>query len=135
MNQFKFLDNPENQTVKIYGHTRQEIFDNAILAMMTFLYPKQIHNKDHETKEKISIKASNLKELLYEWLTIVNKHSEQRDVCYNEVQIDEITEHQIKATIYGRRVRRHRAIESIPKQKIDVIRKEKDFEATIVFNL
>lgn len=132
---FNFLDHPKNLKIQAFGKDEEELFSNMALGMMTFLYPKQIEIKDHETKEKIRLKADNLKDLLIDWLSSLLYSSDDKNICYNDFHFDKLTEEEVVATAYGRRVKAKEDIKSVIKHDLEIEQTEHGFEAIVSFDI
>jgi len=61
---YEFIDHPADLKIRAFGKDLPELFINAALGMMTFLYPKQVDIVMPETKQNISLQASDLEALL-----------------------------------------------------------------------
>ena len=132
---FKFLDHPKNLKIQAFGKNQEELFSNVALGMMTFLYPRQIEIKDHETKEKIRIKAMGIEKLLVDWLSDLLHLSDIKDICYNDFHFDKLNEDEIIATAYGRRVKAKEDIKAIIKHNLEIKQAEQGFEVTVSFDI
>lgn len=132
---FKFLDHPADLKIQVFGQNLQELFINAALGMMTFLYPKNVGIKEHETKEKIRIKSGDKKALLVDWLSELLYLSDTKNVCYNDFHFDKLTENELTATAYGRRVHAKEDIKAVTDRGLEIKKTEKGWEVIIIFDI
>ena len=132
---FKFLDHPADLRIQADGKTIEDIFTNMASGMMSFLYPKNFGIKEHETKKKINIHSKNKKTLLIDWLSELLILSDTKDVCYNDYVIDILTETQIKATIYGRRVHAKEDIKAVTHHDLEFTNTDYGYRAIVVFDI
>jgi len=132
---FKFLDHPSDLKIQAFGKDRTELFSNAALAMMTFLYPKQVEIKNHETKTEIRLQAKDSKALLVDFLSELLYLSDSNDVCYNQLHFKKLDETFLIATAYGRRVRAKEDIKAVTYHNLEIKKNPDGFEAMILFDL
>lgn len=132
---FKFLDHPADLKIQVFGQNLQELFINAALGMMTFLYPKQVEIQSHEAKENIRLKSGDLKALLVDWLSELLYLSDSRDICYNDFHFDKLTENELIVTAYGRRVRAKEDIKAVTYHGLEIKETDEGWEAIILFDI
>ena len=132
---FIFLDHPVNLKIQAFGKNLEELFTNAALGMMTFLYPKKVIFKEHEVKVKIKLKAGNSKELLVDWLSEILDLSDSKDCCYNDFDFDKLDEDELIAEIFGRRVQAKQDIKGINNRDLKLEQTKDGWQAIITFNI
>lgn len=132
---FHFLDHPSDLKLQAFGKDLPELFANAALGMMTFLYPKNVNVTEHEVKEKIRLKAKDQKGLLVDWLSELLYLSDTKDVCYNKFNFEKLTDDELIATTYGRRVKAKEDIKAVTYHGLEVKKTESGFEAIILFDI
>ncbi len=132
--QFVFLNHPNKIKVQIFGSDLKNLFTNSALAIMGFLYPKQVEYKNSETNEEISIKSPNLENLLADWLAKLLAFSNKNDCYYNEFEIAKITETELKATIFGRRAKAGQKIAGISYKNLEIKKTSTGFLSTITLD-
>lgn len=131
MKHFKFLDHPSKLKIQAFGKNLEELFTNAAMGMMTYLYPKNVDIIDHETKAIIRLKARDEKELLIDLLSELLELSDQKDVCYNDFHFEKFNEEELTVTAWGRRVK---AKQDIKKVLPDVTLKEEGIGYSALIN-
>jgi len=135
MKNFRFLDHPADLKIQAFGQNQEELFINAALAMMTFLYPKQVEMKEHEAKEKIRLKSTDIKALLVDWLAELLELSNEKDVCYNDFHFDKLEEDELVAIAYGRRVKAKEDIKGVIDHNLKIEKTEQGWQAVILFDI
>ncbi|MAF14210.1 MAG: hypothetical protein CMI53_04985 [Parcubacteria group bacterium] len=132
---FKFIDHPKILEAIILGNNLEELFSNAALAMMTFLYPKEIGINDHESKENIILKSSDHSALLNNFLTEILYLTKTKNICYNSFDIIKLTDNTVELQAYGRRVKRQEIINDLISHKTQIKPIEFGWEAVIIFDI
>lgn len=70
MKTFELLEHPADIKLRFYGENLEQLFANAALGMMEFLFGEEVFTKTKITShEKISIEADNVETLLVNWLS------------------------------------------------------------------
>ncbi|HLC89818.1 MAG: hypothetical protein A3J62_03780 [Candidatus Buchananbacteria bacterium RIFCSPHIGHO2_02_FULL_38_8] len=132
---FEFLDHPADLKVKVFGQDLTEIFTNAALAMMTYLYPRQVEIKNHEIKKEIKLKARDTKALLVDWLSELLYLSDTADCCFNDFDFNKLDENELQATIFGRRVQAKEDIKAVTYHDLELKQVDKEWQARILFDI
>ena len=112
-----------------------DLFFNAGIAMMTFLYPKNIEIPGYEVKEKINIRSRSKELLLADWLSLLLYFSEQKKVCYNNFYFEKITETELDAVAYGRRSNLKESIKSLASRHLIISKTGDGFETFVSFDI
>ncbi|MDX9893039.1 MAG: archease [Patescibacteria group bacterium] len=105
MTDFIFIDDQKNLKIQAFGFNRQELLSNSALALMTFVYPRQIEISEYEIKKKIRIKTKDFKSLLTDWLEELIEISRHQNLCLNYYYFKTASTTEIEAIGYGRRVK------------------------------
>lgn len=133
---FKFLDHPADLKIQAFGQDLPELFNNAALAMMTFLYSeKAVKDKNSKAKEKIKLAAKDLKALLVDWLSELLYLSDSNDFCYNNFDFKKLTEQQLVATVYGKKARAIKDIKAVTYHDLEINQTKDGILATILFDI
>lgn len=135
MPKFEFLDHPLDLKIKAYGRNIQELFSNCGLAVMTYMYPRDVEIQNSETKAKIRIKAGDEKELLIDWLSEILSLSNEKDVCYNNFCFNKFNEEELVADIWGRRVKAKESLQSNIPAALELREDKNGYVAIITFCL
>lgn len=120
MQRFVFLDHPNDLVIKAFGKDQEELFTNAALGLMSYLYPKYIDILDHEAKTHLNLHASDEKELLIDFLTELVQLAKQREICYNQFQFEELNEHKLSVYVFGKRFRQKEIISKVKYQGLKI---------------
>ena len=132
---FKFIDHTKNLEAIILGKNLEELFTNADLAMMTFLYPKQVMIQEHELKENIRLQSPDRNSLLNNFLSEILNLTKLKDVCYNSFDFDQLTDSALELRVYGRRVKPQENINNIIYTKTRIKPTEFGWQAVIMFDI
>ena len=132
---FIFLDHPSDLKIQVFGKNQKELLVNAALAMMTFLYPKNVDIVNHETYANIRLKSLDTKSLLVDWLSELLYLSDTKNVCYNDFCFDKLSDEEIIAVAYGRRVKTREEIKAVTYDGLEIKQVEDGFEAMILFDI
>lgn len=67
MEPFQYLEHTADVKFQAYGHTQEEMFENAALAMFNAMTDvSKVHNRN---SWHLELDAENLEQLLYDWLS------------------------------------------------------------------
>ena len=132
---FEFINDTNRLKIKAFGKNITELFFNAALGMMTFMYPEDIASRDYETKEKIRIRAGDQKSLLVDWLTELLYFSNTKKVCYNNFYFETLAENQLSITAYGRRAGLKESIKLVALKDLQINQTKNGLEALIEFDI
>jgi len=132
---FKFLDHPSNLEIQAFGKNLPELFTNAGLGLMTYLYPKKIDIAGYETKKEICLRAGDSNQLLTDWLFELMRFANDHDICCNAFEFERINDEELKANVFGRRIRSREKINSIVKDKTRIEKNQDGLQVTVVFKI
>lgn len=135
MDKIKFLNHSTDIKVQVTGQNLEELFSNACLAAMTYMYPKNVDITTPETHQEIQLSSSGLIDLLADWLNDVIEISDKKDVCFNEYSFKKITPRELKVVIHGHRSNQKNAIKQINKDKISIGKAGDKYIAEINFDI
>jgi len=135
MEKFVFRDHPTDLKVQAFGQNEAELFANAALGMMTFLYPKRVYLQNRERREQIVLRAEDIRGLLIDWLSELLNLSDANDTCYNIYDIKKINNKEISATVYGRRFRSKENIKAVTYHELMIEQIGGRWKATVRFDL
>ncbi len=132
---FIFLDHPSDLKIQAFGQDLPELFANAALAMMTFLYPTNVEFKEFETKEETRLRAKDLKALLVDWLSELLYLSDTNNTCYNNFNFEKLTETELIAIAFGRRFKAKQDIKAVTYHGLEIEKTKEGFQAIILFDI
>jgi len=85
---FEFLEFTSDVMFRAYGKSVEELFINAAKAMFTVIC--DIERVEAKRRVEIEVSASNLEELLFEWLSKLLTESEIEGLFFSTFSIDGI---------------------------------------------
>jgi SHS2 domain-containing protein len=88
--QYKYLDHTADIKFQAYGKTREEVFENAALAMFNVIIDTEKVSGD--TAREIIIKSPDLESLLVDWLSELLYVFEVDEIVFREFRVDKIKE-------------------------------------------
>lgn len=107
--QFEIIEHPADVGFIAYGATREELFANAALAMMTLACdPQQL--AEPESRE-VEVSGADIESLLYDWLAEILALSDAEQIFFRRAAVHAVEAGRIRGTVYGEKYnkRRHHA--------------------------
>ena len=137
MKKFEILEHISDLKIRVFGRTKKELFENAMLGMFEGAkYEKTIDAKHREIKVKIKIKSVDLSSLLVDFLSEVLYLVETKKLVFEKVEFQKFTETEIEATLIDSPLKRIGVqIKGVTFHDLN-IRKEKNiWQAEILFDI
>jgi SHS2 domain-containing protein len=136
MKKFEILEHKADLKIKVFGKTKKELFENAMLGM--FESAKYESTKQLTTKQlTIKIKSADLPSLLVDFLSEILYLVETKKLVLEKVKFKKFTENEIEAILIGKPLKRMGVhIKGVTYHDLD-IHQEKDgsWQATILFDI
>lgn len=99
MEPYEYLDHTGDLGVHVYGNTLPELFTNAASGMLEAMVASD--SVDAVKQISIEVTAESLEDLMVAWLDeLIFKH-EVEEICFQRVEILQITNTKLSATGYG----------------------------------
>lgn len=99
---FKILEHTADMRIKVQGHTEEELFQNAALALAAILYPEYEKFKKRPGEfEKIIIEAPDINVLLVNFLNEILSRSEINRKIYPRVKFLKFSPKSLETQIFG----------------------------------
>ncbi len=132
---YEILEHKADLKIMVFGRNKKELFENAMLGMISGLRPK-IKNQRAKTK-KIKIKSLDLESLLVDFLSEVLYLSQVNREIYDIIKFKKISDTELEAELIGQKVERFgEDIKAVTYYGLDVQQKEnKTWEATVLFDI
>jgi SHS2 domain-containing protein len=146
MKKFEILEHKADLKIKVFGKTKKELFENAMVGMFEAakyemtkrLMTKRLTTKQLATKRlAIKIKSIDLPSLLVDFLSEVLYLAETKKLVFEKVEFKKFTENEIEANLTGNQLKRMGVhIKGVTYHELD-IRQKKDgtWQATILFDI
>ena len=136
MKNFEILEHTADLKVKVFGKTKKDLFENAMIGMLKAAkYQKKL--KSQNSKVKIKIKSMDLPSLLVDFLSEILYLVETKKMVFEKVEFKKFTENEIEAILIGKPLKRMGVhIKGVTYHDLD-IHQEKDgtWQATILFDI
>jgi SHS2 domain-containing protein len=136
MRKFEILEHKADLKIKVFGKTKEELFENAMVGM--FEAAKYETTKRLTTKQQtIKISSVDLPSLLVDFLSEILYLVETKKLVFEKVEFRKLTENEIEGILAGRPLKRMGVhIKGVTYHDLD-IRQEKNrtWQATILFDI
>jgi len=136
MKNFEILEHTADLKVKVFGKTKKDLFENAMIGMLKAAkYQKKL--KSQNSKVKIKIKSMDLPSLLVDFLSEILYLVETKKMVFEKVEFKKFTENEIEAILIGKPLKRMGVhIKGVTYHDLDIHQeKDKTWQATILFDI
>jgi len=135
MEKYKIIEHRADLKIKVFGKTKEELFENAVLAMNDYLQPEIKNSKI--IKRKILIKSFDIKTLIVDFLSEILYLIQTKKETYFKTDFKKFTNTEINAFIFGRKVKKfNEDIKAVTYYDLEIKQKEKNlWQATILFDI
>jgi SHS2 domain-containing protein len=135
MKQFEILEHKADLKIRVFGKTKEELFENAMIGMFEAAkYEKEIKNQ--KSKIKIKVKSIDLPSLLVDFLSEILYLVETRKEVYQKVEFKEFSDNEIEATLIGKKLKRMGVhIKAVTYHQLNIKKRGGFFEAEIIFDI
>ena len=133
---FKILPHTADLKIRVFGKTKEELFENAMIGMFEGArYEQKV--KSQKLKVKIKIESQDLPSLLVDFLNEVLYLAETKKEIYQKVNFKKLTEKEIEAELIGKKLKRMGVqVKAVTYHDLDILqRKDKTWEATVLFDI
>lgn len=101
---FEILEHKADLKIRVFGKTKEELFENALFGMETCLRPEIA--VAGETKKEIKIKSPDLPALLVDFLNEILYLNQVNEEIYNKVRFIKFSDIELRAELSARPVER-----------------------------
>jgi len=136
MKKFEILEHRADLKIRVFGRTKEELFENAMVGMFEAAkYEQEIKNQ--KSKIKIKIKSFDLSSLLVDFLSEVLYLAETKKLVFEKVEFKKFTENDIEAILFGKPLKRMGVhIKGVTYHGLEISqRKDKNWQATVLFDI
>jgi SHS2 domain-containing protein len=135
MKEFEILEHTADLKIRVFGKTKEELFENAMVGMFEAAkYEKEI--KSQKSKVKIKIKSIDLSSLLVDFLSEVLYLAETKKLVFEKVEFRKFTENEIEANLFGKPLKRMGVhIKGVTYHDLDIHQEKGKWQATILFDV
>lgn len=104
MQPYIILPHTADLRLKVFGKTKEELFSNALCGM--FLAIEPIYEKEAiEVQRRVQINSTDFDALIIDFLGEVLYLSDLHDEAYNKIEIKRFGDTEIKAIIFGKKIK------------------------------
>ncbi len=137
MKKYEFLEHPADLKIRAFGWDLTELFTNAALAMMEFLYGKNICRDAPRrvSTEMISTQSRDLSSLLVDWLSEILYLSDTNNRAYTEFKINKISETKIEAEVGSYPAKAIEDIKAVTYNELKIEKQDGLWVAEVVFDI
>lgn len=135
MQKYEFLTHPADLKIRAFGKTLPELFINAVIAMMDFLYNYETDNAEVLHTETIQVEADTLDNLLINWLAEILCLTDTYHQAYTILRIKQFSAQQIIAEIGALPSRRKDDIKAVTYSELAIKEKGDGWEAIFVCDI
>jgi SHS2 domain-containing protein len=146
MKKFEVLEHKADLKIKVFGKTKEELFENAMVGMFEaakYEMIKRLTTRRLTTKRlaikrlAIKIKSIDLPSLLVDFLSEVLYLAETKKLVFEKVEFKKFTENEIEAKLTGNQLKRMGIhIKGVTYHELDICqKKDGTWQATIIFDI
>lgn len=138
MKPFELVDHTADISIKAYGKSLKELFENAAFGMFNIL--ADLEGITISTKSEIKVEAPDREELLIEWLDELLYDFYTKHIIFCEFDIKELTDKKLTARVKGRFIGENKnrlktEIKAATRHDLRIEKKEDTYEVQIVFDV
>ena len=136
MKKFEILEHKADLKIRVFGKTKEELFQNALFGMTESMKP-EIKKPEEKTKRRIKIKSLDLPSLLVDFLSEILYLTQVNKEIYREIKFKKFTDTELQGEVIGQKVERFgQDIKAVTYYDLNVYqKKDKTWEATILFDI
>jgi SHS2 domain-containing protein len=96
---FEILEHPADIGFRAWGRTREELFENAALAL--FSLACDLETVKERASRAIEVSGSEAETLLYAWLAELLGVAEAERIVFRRAKVSSVSADRVQATAYG----------------------------------
>lgn len=138
MKPFEIINHTADISIKAYGKSLKELFENVALGMFNIL--ADLEGITTSTELEIKAEAPDREELLIEWLDELLYNFYTKQIIFCEFNITGLTDNGLTAKVKGRFVGENKnrlktEIKAATRHDLHIIKKDGNYEVQIVFDV
>lgn len=141
MKKYEILEHAADLKIRVFGNSKEDLFSNALLAMIDALRPETAEEKIKE--EIIKIESSDLPSLLVDFLSEILYLIQINKASYNKVKFKKFTDlsvnseqAEIEAELSGEVVKRFgEDIKAVTYHNLEIKKVNDRWEAVVLFDI
>lgn len=143
MKKFEILEHKADLKIRVFGKNKEELFRNAVLAMMSILKaepdkPVVAEWDDRPIlQQKVKVNSPDLSALLVDFLNEVLYLTQVNKEVYSEVKFTKFSDTAIEAKLLGKKVESFgEDIKAVTYHGLDIRQTDKEaWQATVLFDI
>lgn len=132
---FEFIEHTGDLKLKVFGRDFLELFQNAALGLMNYLFGSLPADLKQEIQEHLTVQARDRETLLADWLSELLFLSETNKMCYFKFRFGTLTETELRAEVSGVPQPAKEAIKAVTYHGLKISRTSSGYEAVILFDI
>jgi len=132
MKKYELLEHVGDLKIRAFGENLKEAFANAALAMMAYIYGKEILSKKPDHTDLIELTAEAL---LVDWLGELLYLSNTAYRAYVHYEIKELSEQKLVAVVGSLAAQAVEEIKAVTHHDLAISQKEGRWEITVVYDI
>lgn len=135
MKKFEILEHRADLKIRVFGKTKEDLFENAMIGMQAALRA-EIRNSKLEARN-IKIRSGDLNSLLVDFLSEINYLNEVNKEVYDNIKFNKFSDKKLEGEIFGRKVERFSlVIKGVTYHDLDIHQKKDDiWQAIVLFDI
>lgn len=131
---FESLAHTADLALRAYGKTLPELFENVARGM--FAQMTDISNLRPTLKRRISLEATDLENLLVDWLNELLYYRDAEKEAFTDFHIHVLTPTYLEATVEGTTTTEfHRPVKAATYHQLEIRQTPEGYVATVVFDV
>jgi len=132
---YQFLEHRADLKIQVFGRTKEELFLNAMLAMIEYLKPDFKHPETN-VEQEITVKSTDSTTLLADFLNEALYLIQVNKEIYSRVSFDMFTNKEITAKLSGQKVEAFgEDIKAVTYHNLEINQKNNSWEAIVLFDI
>ncbi len=138
MKKYKFIDHTADLGIKVWGKSRENLFENAAYSMFDIM--ADLSKVEARELIKVKIEQENIEELLADWLRDLLFRFTGEGYLFKDFKVEKITPQGLKAKVKGEKLDllRHslkREIKAVTYHELEVKKTSKRWETQVIFDI
>lgn len=134
-NNYRILDSTSELKIRVFGDTLADLFSNALKAMFHSIGAES-SNHNATITHTIELTAPDRDLLLVDFLSEAVFYADAENEAFFDVKFDELSEHHLKATIIGQKVKTISIeIKAVTYHDVHIVEKNGQLTTDILFDI
>ena len=134
MKRFEILEHKADLKIRVFGKSKEELFENAINGMFE---GARYEGEGTKIKREIKVSSQDLPSLLVDFLSEILYLSEVNREVYHQIQFKKFADKNLEGILIGRKLKRMGVIiKGVTYHNLDIHRrKDGNWEAKVLFDV